>query len=217
MPPPPWARGEIDFLESRLSEYRQLQQQKQYTHFWARLFEDWFKQWPEASLLFPDKPKEEPLTQKENEELSAATKTRRGVRQLTHFLHGVNPRFHKQQLQTWYRYRGSVTKNKRAAMTSKNITIIEPRTRLPTKEEVFSSLYYDELIKPTVAARIKKEKATTAGHKLSIIRRATKEVFESSVGEEMRAEVEDVLAQKTAEKENKKKDEKDLTPEDYKM
>lgn len=84
MPPPPWARGEMhDFLDGRLSEYRQLQEQKQYTHFWARLFEDWFKQWPEESLLFPDKPKGEPLTQNENNELSAAMKTRRGVRQLT--------------------------------------------------------------------------------------------------------------------------------------
>jgi len=76
MLPLPWARGEMhEFLESQLLEYRQLQQQKQYTHFWARLFEDWFKQWPEESLLFPDKAKGELLTQKEKDELSAATKT----------------------------------------------------------------------------------------------------------------------------------------------
>ncbi len=65
-------------------------------------------------------------------------------------------------------------------------------------------------------ARIKEENATAPGHKFSIIQSATKDVFEN-LGEEMQAEVEDVLAQKTAEKESKKKDEKDLTPEDYKM
>ena len=109
-----------------------------------------------------------------------------------------------------------MTKNKRAAMTSKKITTIEPRTRLPTKEEVFSSLYYEELIKPTVTARIQEENATTPGQKLSIIRSTRKEVFES-LNEEMLAEVADVLAQKTAEKERRKKNEKDLTLEDYKM
>lgn len=100
-------------------------------------------------------------------------------------------------------------------MTSKKITTMEVRTRLPSKEEMFSSLYYDELIKPTVMARIHEEKAITPGQKLNIIRNVRKEVFES-LSEEMVAEVEDALAQKTAEKESRKRDEKDFTPEDYK-
>lgn len=88
------------------------------------------------------------------------------------------------------------------------------RTRLPSKEEMFSSLYYDELIKPTVMARIKEENATTSGEKLNIIKSVRKEVFET-LNEEMLAEVEDALAQKMAEKESWKKDEKEFTPEDY--
>ena len=121
-----------------------------------------------------------------------------------------------QQLQTWYRYRSSATQNKWAAMTSKKITTVEVRTRLPSKEEVFSSLYYDELVKPAVMAQIKEEHATTPGQRLQIIRSVRKDIF-GNLGEEILAEVDDALAQKTAEKENRKKDEKDLTPEDYMM
>lgn len=99
-------------------------------------------------------------------------------------------------------------------MTSKKITMLEQRTRLPTKEEMFSALHYDELIKPTVTARIQEEKATTSGQKLNIVRNVQKEIFEN-LSEEMLAKIKDALAQKMAEKESKKKEEKDLTPEDY--
>ncbi|KAM6493725.1 hypothetical protein JOM56_010086 [Amanita muscaria] len=199
MPPQPWATKEqVDLLESRLPEYRQLQPTKQYTHFWARLYEIWFKQWPEESLLFPDKIAGVALTNEENEQLGIAQKARRC------------------QLQTWYRYRTSATKNKRAAMTSKKITTVEPRTRLPTKEEMFSALYYDDMIKPTVMARIQEENATTPGQKLNIIKSVRKELFEG-VTDEMLAKVEDALAQKTAEKESRKKAANDLTPEDYEL
>lgn len=114
----------------------------------------------------------------------------------------------------WYRYRTSVTKNKRAAKTSKVITTLKPRTHLPTKEEMFSTLYYDEPIKHTVTEWIEQEKATTPGQKLNIIRTVRKEVFEN-LSNELLAEVNDALAQKTEEKENKKKGEKDLMPDDY--
>lgn len=80
MPPTTWAEGEqLDFLERRLPEYRQLQPTKKYTHFWARLFEDWFKKWPEELMVFPDKPEGAALTEEENELLGNAQKARRQV------------------------------------------------------------------------------------------------------------------------------------------
>lgn len=81
MPPLPWATKEqAELLENKLVEYRKLQPSKHYTHFWAQLYEDWFKRWPEESSLFPDKPKEAVLTEEENEQLGTAKKIRRKVR-----------------------------------------------------------------------------------------------------------------------------------------
>lgn len=98
-------------------------------------------------------------------------------------------------------------------MTSKKITTLEVRTRLPSKEEVFSSLYYDDLVKPFVMAQIKQENATTPAEKMKIIRSVRKNIFENS-NEEILAKVDDAMAQKTTEKKSRK-NEKDLTPEDY--
>lgn len=90
MPPQPWAtKEENEFLEEQLTKYRQLQATKQYTHFWARLFEDWFKQWPEVSKLFPDKAGET-LTTEENDQLGNAQKARRRVRHTWMIIYEVN-------------------------------------------------------------------------------------------------------------------------------
>jgi hypothetical protein len=93
MPPSTWAEGEqLDFLESRLPEYRQLQPTKKYTHFWAHLFEDWFSKWPEEPTLFLDKPEGTALTKEENELLGNAQRARRQVR-LRLLLYGVELKF----------------------------------------------------------------------------------------------------------------------------
>jgi hypothetical protein len=101
-------------------------------------------------------------------------------------------------------------------MTSKNITIMEPRTHLPTKAEMFSALHYNEMIKPEVREQIQEQNVITNGQKLNIIKTVSKKVFDT-LSEEMLAKVDDALAKKTAERESKRKDEKDLMPEDYEM
>lgn len=80
MPPLPWAtKEEAEFLENKLAEYQIVQETKHYTHFWARLFEDWFTQWPEQPRLFSNNA-EGILTIEENEQLGKAQKIRRRVR-----------------------------------------------------------------------------------------------------------------------------------------
>ena len=84
MPQRPWALGEQHrFLSDRLPEYRIVQPTKVYTGFWPRLYEDWFKEYPERNTLFPGKPINEPLTDKEEIQLGSALRVRRGVH-LTH-------------------------------------------------------------------------------------------------------------------------------------
>lgn len=81
MPKKTWATEEQhNFLVNRLPFYLEAQPTKNYAVFWSRLFEDWFVQWPEQKELFPDKPEDEQLTEKEEVILGTGLRTRREVK-----------------------------------------------------------------------------------------------------------------------------------------
>jgi hypothetical protein len=70
MPTILWATSEqLEWLLGRLPGYLEAQKVKKYTDFWATLFEDWFKEWPELAIQFPGKQQNE-LTTEEHEALS---------------------------------------------------------------------------------------------------------------------------------------------------
>lgn len=78
MPKRSWASHEqSEFLYSHLPKYLEAQPKKDYNSFWSRLFEDWFAEWPERRVLFPNK---SVLTIEEEVALGSAQKERREVR-----------------------------------------------------------------------------------------------------------------------------------------
>lgn len=73
---PRWqpTREQYAWLMPRLSEYRQLPITKEKA-FYARLGDDWLKEWPERDVLWPDL-EELPLTKDQECELMSAEKQR---------------------------------------------------------------------------------------------------------------------------------------------
>lgn len=96
---------------------------------------------------------------------------------------------------------------------TKNMTTLQTRTRLPQKQELFAQMYKDT-IKPIMAKALEAENPTTAAEKLAIVKRVQKEVYENS-SDEIKEDVNRVLATKAAEKASLKNTSLSRSPEEY--
>ena len=79
MAPVSWATVEqTTYLEARIPAYEAVRPTKIFGGFWASLFEDWFKTYPEHSVLFPTKA-ESDLTEEDKSEIGKAIEVQRQV------------------------------------------------------------------------------------------------------------------------------------------
>ena len=93
------------------------------------------------------------------------------------------------------------------------MTTLQTRTRLPQKQELFAQMYKDT-IKSVMANALKAENPTTAAEKLTIVKRVQKEAYENS-SDEIKEDINQVLASKAAEKASLKKASGPRSPEEY--
>lgn len=80
MPSPLWCtEAQTTFLESRLQEYKSFQEVGSYVTFWPTLYEEWFQEYPERGVLWPDQSLLEELSADNKVLLGKAITRRRDV------------------------------------------------------------------------------------------------------------------------------------------
>ncbi|KAF8068719.1 hypothetical protein FPV67DRAFT_1448607 [Lyophyllum atratum] len=177
MPGPKWTTdAQYEFLNSRLKDYLDVKEEKvpDYTNFWGALYTDWAAEYPENLAVFPDKSVSD-FTPEEHDQLKGAIKARR------------------QQLQTWYRWRGSA-RGRGAVAQSKVLGNLFTTSRLPQKAEIYSKLYYQSKIADVVKEEAKRLNIKGRGEILKLRSRLTREMCEAETDEEVLAKVEEHLA-----------------------
>ncbi|KAF5379794.1 hypothetical protein D9615_005662 [Tricholomella constricta] len=175
MPQVRWATpDQHEFLVQCLPRYLEVQKTGDFTVFWADTYEDWEREFPEGQVLFPDRAVLDDSPE-EREALTSAIKTRHT------------------QLQTWYRWRSSAPKARSLKRRDKAFGSLFSHTRLPTRSEIYSKLYYTERIRDEVQSAIRKAKATTRGEKLVLTTQVTRRLWEAEEDEEVKAKVEAML------------------------
>ncbi|KAF8069151.1 hypothetical protein FPV67DRAFT_1669174 [Lyophyllum atratum] len=173
MPGPRWTtEAQYEFLDSRLKEYLEAQDVKgpRYTNFWASLYEDWARQYPENTVLFPEKLIAD-YTPDETQLLKRAIKARR------------------QQLQTWFRWRGT-TRARGTVKQSKVFSKLFTTSRLPQKAEIYSKICYEDKIKAVVKEEAERLNIKGRGDILKLRGEITRRMCDEEQDEEIKARVE---------------------------
>ncbi|KAJ8582082.1 hypothetical protein M405DRAFT_868128 [Rhizopogon salebrosus TDB-379] len=164
-----WTSKEQEkFLLEYLEKYRGCAPTKDYDEFWAEVYEEFFKRWPETKAQWPNRlDGETPLTLNEEAHLATAIQVRRV------------------QIQNWYRWRNNAARYMRSSAQRGVLRLPEAlgtakHTRSPQRVEVFSQLHYKKDVKALANATIENENILDRGPKLKARRQLTKELFAKS-------------------------------------
>ncbi|KAG1851078.1 hypothetical protein DFJ58DRAFT_729060 [Suillus subalutaceus] len=146
---------------------------KEYTHFWPKIYLHWFRRWPEQAILFPGIPNK---TMLKKEQQTAET-------------HAEDS--HKIQLQTWFHWRTNASKKN--CGLKKDTSIFEAalvlKSQAKSAEEIYMDMVYNEQIKPLIKAEQEAGNISTAGQCMALGQRFCKELLEDEsdkVKEEVR-------------------------------
>ncbi|KAG1743778.1 hypothetical protein EDB19DRAFT_1827173 [Suillus lakei] len=161
---------QAEWLQERLPQYMtEHLKDKDYSHFWPVLHAEWFKQFPEEAVTFPNIPADT-LSAEQN----AAVDTAKAK--------------WKSQLRTWFRWRANTSKKNCSLKKQSTVfnDALQPKRRAKSEAEIYSDIYYDKRIKPLVKAE---EEAghVTSGGRITLSRKFSKELLDD--------EEEDVKAQ----------------------
>ncbi|KAG1864823.1 hypothetical protein F4604DRAFT_1928632 [Suillus subluteus] len=161
------------WLQEQFPEYTTLHDgDKEYTHFWPKIYLHWFRRWPERAILFPGIPNK---TMLKKEQQTAET-------------HAEDSR--KVQLQTWFHWRTNASKKNRGL--KKDTSIFEAalvlKSRAKSAEEIYMDMVYNEWIKPLIKAEQEAGNITTAGQRMALGQKFCKELLEDE-SDEVKEEV----------------------------
>ncbi|KAG1842058.1 hypothetical protein F4604DRAFT_1939052 [Suillus subluteus] len=174
MPPAKWTTTEqYLWLQEQFPEYTALHDgDKEYMHFWPKIYLHWFRRWPERAILFPGIPNK---TMLKKEQQTAET-------------HAEDSR--KVQLQTWFRWRTNASKKNRGLKKDTSIfeAALVPKSRAKSAEEIYMDMVYNERIKPLIKAEQEAGNITTAGQRMALGRKFCKELLEDE-SDEVKEEV----------------------------
>ncbi|KAG6913549.1 hypothetical protein DXG01_005981 [Tephrocybe rancida] len=160
MPSPHWfTPDQGTFLDAHMSTYREHMANGNYTPFWASLNEEWENDYPERLVLYPNLPLSVALDAEQIRLLGLAIEKR------------------QKQLISWFRWRTQKKARKAEKKKAKKLDkiILGSRSRLPQLTEIYSDLYYDERIAPTVKERTPMGANPT--ERLTIVKSVTRDLW----------------------------------------
>lgn len=67
------------FLQELYNEFLKAQLHSTLSAFWTEVYRGWFEKWPEISVIYPDVPNHESLTDEQKKTLGVAVKKRQQV------------------------------------------------------------------------------------------------------------------------------------------
>ncbi|KAG2050952.1 hypothetical protein BDR06DRAFT_1010891 [Suillus hirtellus] len=150
------------FLQELYSKFLNAQLHSTLSTFWTEVYRGWFEKWPEISVIYPDVPNHESLTDEQKKLLGVAVKKRH------------------QQLRTWFNYRsqrsGRASVNAMMKSIHKMFGNKAKGTRVHTPAEIFLSNHGAEVQKKLQNA-IDTSSVTTKGEKLNTARKLALEAY----------------------------------------
>ncbi|KAG2050457.1 hypothetical protein BDR06DRAFT_1011280 [Suillus hirtellus] len=157
MPAVQWSiKEQTEWLQECLPQYMiEHLKDKDYSHFWPAVYEEWFKKFPEEAVMFSGIPADTLLAEQNTAIEEAQAKW-------------------KIQLQTWFHWHAGMSKKNRT-LKKKLIVfndMLQPKKHAKSEAEIYSDIYYDEHVKPLVkaeeeAGNVTSGKHITLGHKFS--------------------------------------------------
>lgn len=153
MPAARWTSDvQMEWLQERLPQYlTEHVKEKDYSRFWPTLIGDWFKQFPEEAVIFPDIPADA-LSPEQRIEVGEAENRRKivspSIMNILLFTDVL------QQLRTWFHWRANASKKNRRLKKETTVfdEVLQPKRRAKSEAELYSDIYYDERIRPLVKA-----------------------------------------------------------------
>ncbi|KAG1727885.1 hypothetical protein EDB19DRAFT_2042693 [Suillus lakei] len=182
---------QAEWLQERLPQYMtEHLKDKDYSHFWPVLHAEWFKQFPEEAVTFPNIPADT-LSAEQN----AAVDTAKAK--------------WKSQLRTWFRWCANTSKKNCSLKKQSTVfnDALQPKRRAKSEAEIYSDIYYDKRIKPLVKAE---EEAghVTSGGRITLSRKFSKELLDDEE-EDVKAQIHEMYKQQQQKIHNKLDDDKD--------
>ncbi|KAG2151530.1 hypothetical protein DEU56DRAFT_908367 [Suillus clintonianus] len=186
MPAARWTSDvQTEWLQECLPQY--LTEHVKEKDYWPTLIGDWFKQFPEEAVVFPDIAADA-LSPEQHIEVGEAENRR------------------KIQLRTWFRWRANVSKKNRSLKKESTVfdDVLQPKRRAKSEAELYSDIYYDERIKPLVKAEEEAGKVSS-GRQIALGRKFSKELLNDE-DEEVKVHIRDMYKKqwKTHERSGKK-------------
>ncbi|KAG2112872.1 hypothetical protein DEU56DRAFT_761967 [Suillus clintonianus] len=151
--------------------------EKDYSRFWPTLIRDWFKQFPEEAVVFPDIAADA-LSPEQRIEVGEAENRC------------------KIQLRTWFRWRANASKKNRSLKKESTVfdDVLQPKRRAKSEAELYSDIYYDERIKLLVKAEEEAGKVSS-GRRIALGRKFSKELLNDE-DEEVKIQIRDMSGKK---------------------
>ncbi|KIK32548.1 hypothetical protein CY34DRAFT_18965 [Suillus luteus UH-Slu-Lm8-n1] len=150
------------FLQELYSEFLKAQLHSTLSAFWTEVYRGWFEKWPEISVIYPDVPNHESLTDEQKKTLGVAVKKR------------------QQQLRTWFNYRsqrsGRASVNAMTKSIHKMFGNKAKGTRVHTPAEIFLSNHGAE-VQNKLQDAIDAGSIMTKGEKLTTARKLALEAY----------------------------------------
>ncbi|KAG1832390.1 hypothetical protein EV424DRAFT_1533564 [Suillus variegatus] len=175
-----WATKEqIEFLERFLPEYRECMFDENYKPVLKKVWREFFKHWPERSIILAQVPADQGLTEEQESLLKAAVSKR------------------QKQITSWYRWQTNVSCLSRTS-GAKGLLKFDAvlaggvglsGTRAPKKMHIYSHEYYAEKVRIDADQAIHENNITHCGAKLNKRLTVTQEKFEAE-SDEVKEEVE---------------------------
>ncbi|KAG2349431.1 hypothetical protein BDR05DRAFT_943401 [Suillus weaverae] len=138
MPAARWTSDvQMEWLQECLPQYlTEHMKEKDYSHFWPTLIRDWFKQFPEEVVVFPNIAADA-LSPEQHIEVGEAENRC------------------KIQLRTWFCWHANASKKNHSLKKESTVfnDVLQPKRRAKSEAELYSDIYYDKWIKLLVKAK----------------------------------------------------------------
>ncbi|KAG1892031.1 hypothetical protein F4604DRAFT_1912762 [Suillus subluteus] len=169
MAPPKWATvEEEEFFQAHSAKYQVCQAKRNYTGFWEPVFEEWFATFPEWLRIYKEIPLDVDLTVEQKTVVGKAVENRR-QQIMNKFKNDmgsskVNRRTKNRNNRMMTAGTTTASTSLEPAVTSKKSMVAQMMSsarpvRSPQVTEVFSKLFFEDMIKPTLDLAFETAKA----------------------------------------------------------